>query len=154
MGRIIIANLNINSIRNKFDQLKYLIKDNVDILVITETKIDDSFPEGQFKMDGFAIPFRLDRNCNGGGILIYVREDIPCKQLTKHTFPGDIEGVFVEINLRKTKWLLFGTYHPPSQSDNYYFDSLTKALDQYLEKYDKFLLAGDFNAEDTEPCLN
>ena len=43
------------------------------------------------------------------------------KLLSKHNFPDDIEGIFVEINLRKIKWLLFGTYHPPSQADNYYF---------------------------------
>ena len=85
--------------------------------------------------------------------MIFVRDDIPCKQLTKHTFPGDIEGIFVEINLRKIKWLLFGSYHPPSQNDNYFFDSVSKGLDLYYPDYDKFLLVGDFNAQDTEPIL-
>ena len=152
IGRVIIATLNINSIRSKFEQLKFLIKDNIDILVVTETKIDESFPENQFAIQGFSKPFRLDRNANGGGILIYVREDIPCKELNLHTFDG-IEGIFIEINLRKCKWLLFGTYHPPSQSDRYYFESVSNALDLYFTKYDKFLLVGDFNAEDTEPIL-
>ena len=114
VDRLIIANLNINSIRNKFDQLKLLIKDNIDILVVTETKVDASFPASQFKIDGFSIPFRLDRTSNGGGIMIYVREDIPSKILNKHKFPSDIEGLFVEINLRKTKWLLFDAYRPPT----------------------------------------
>ena len=67
-----------------------------------------------FLIDGFSSPFRLDRNRKGGGILIYVRRDIPSKFLTKHSFANDIEGLFVEINFRKRKWLLFGTYHPPS----------------------------------------
>ena len=44
--------------------------------------------------------------------MIFVREDIPSKKLIKHTFPDDIEGLFIEINLRKCKWLLFGSYHP------------------------------------------
>ena len=153
IGRVIVATLNVNSIAGKFEQLKLIIKDNIDIIVITETKIDDSFPESQFSIDGFSVPYRLDRNSNGGGVLIFVREDIPGRQLNKHTFPDDIEGVFFEINLRKTKWLLFGTYHPPSQSDDYYFDSVSKALDLYYGDYDKFLLTGDFNAEDTEPRL-
>ena len=95
LGRIILANLNINSVRNKFDQLKTIIKDNVDILILTETKIDASFPEAQFNIDGYSKPFRLDTNSYGGGLLIFVREDIPCKQLVKHTFPNDIEGIFV-----------------------------------------------------------
>jgi len=44
VGKIIIATLNINSIRNKLEQLKMLISGNIDVLVITETKLDDSFP--------------------------------------------------------------------------------------------------------------
>ena len=131
MCRVIIATLNINSIAGKFDQLKFLIKDNIDILIITETKIDSSFPETQFVIDGFSKPFRKDRNVHCGGVLIYVREDIPSKELLNHIFPEDIEGIFVEINLIKKKWLLFGTYHPPSQKESYYFDSVAKALDKF-----------------------
>ena len=151
INRIIIATLNINSLPNKFEQLKISILGNIDILVITETKLDNSFPTTQFIIDGFSIPYRKDRNIHGGGILIYVREDIPSKELKKHTFPDDIEGMFVEINLRKAKWLLFGSYHPPNQCDNYYFDKVSNSLDIYIDRYDKFLLAGDFNSEDSEP---
>ena len=85
-----------------------------------------------------------------GGVLIYVRSDIPCKQLNNHEFSEGIEGIFVEINLRKSKWLLFGTYHPPSQKDNFYFSNVVRALDIYAQKYDKILLTGDFNAEEEE----
>ena len=55
--------------------------------------------------------------------------------------------------MRKTKWLIFGTYHPPSQRDEFYFDSIGRALDVYNSCYDKILLAGDFNAEDHETVL-
>ena len=40
---LIFAHININSIQNKFEDLKLLIQDNLDILVITETKLDDTF---------------------------------------------------------------------------------------------------------------
>ena len=66
------------------------IKGNVDILVISETKLDESFPVGQFKIPGFATPFRRDRNEFGGGIMVFAREDIPA-----------IEGIFIEIIFRK-----------------------------------------------------
>ena len=153
-NRIIIGNLNINSIRNKFDALKTIISGNIDILVITETKLDASFETAQFCIDGYNEPYRLDRNRYGGGILIYIREGIPTRLLNFHAFPCDIEGMFLEINLRKTKWLLYGTYHPPGQEDKYFFDCLGKALDTYSNKYNKFLLAGDFNAEEGEPNLD
>ena len=144
----------MNSISGKFDQLKALITGKIDILVITESKLDASFPNAQFIMDGYSEPYRLDRNRNGGGVLIYIREDIPSKKLTRHAFPDDIEGLFIEINLRKCKWLLMGSYHPPSQSDQHYFDSVGRALDIYNDSYGKFLLLGDFNSEETEPCLD
>ena len=95
-----------------------------------------NFTISQFHLDGYSMPYRLDRNRNGGGVIIYVREDIPSNILRKHFFPNDIEGIFVEINFRKSKWLLCSTYHPPSQSDQYYFDNIDKALDVYCQ-YEK-----------------
>ena len=135
------------------DQLKVLISKNLDILVITETKLDSTFPVTQFLIEGYKS-YILDRNRHGGGILVYVREDIPGKELTKHTQPSDIEGIFLEINLRKTRWLLFACYHPPSQSDDYFFKNVGNSLDLNFQDYSKFLLVGDFNAVETEPCLS
>ena len=43
--------------------------------MITQTKLDDTFPLGQFYVEGFLMPYRLDGNRNGGGVMIYVRED-------------------------------------------------------------------------------
>ena len=99
MNKLIIAHLNINSLRNKFVFLKEAINNNVDILVITERKLDESFPKGQFVLDGFSTPYRLDRNCHGGGILMFIREDIPSKLLSVENNP--VEGFYVEINLHK-----------------------------------------------------
>ena len=47
--KLIIAHLNINPIRNKFDSLSFTIKSNVDILLIYETKLGDLSPSGQFE---------------------------------------------------------------------------------------------------------
>ena len=61
-NKLIIAHLNINSLRNKFEFLISLIDDNIDILMISETKLDQSFPTNQFMINGFSAPFCLDRN--------------------------------------------------------------------------------------------
>ena len=81
-NKVIIGNLNINSIRNKFDQLKETMLKYIDIVVVTETKLDETF-----LMDGFSKPYRLDRNKNGGGVKIFIRETISSKILEKHIFP-------------------------------------------------------------------
>ena len=45
---IIFSHLNINSIRNNFENLKEVVSNRVDILDTAETKIDKSFPAAQF----------------------------------------------------------------------------------------------------------
>ena len=107
----------------------------------------------QFHIDGFSKPYRLDRDRNGGGVIIYVRVDIPSKIFTKHVLPTDIEALFIELNFRKCKWLLSGIYHPPSQSHQYCFDRLDNTLDLY-SNYENILLVGDFNAQIGETCLD
>ena len=119
----------------KFDQLKCLTSNHADIFVLTETKLDETFTTSSFLIDGFSLPFQLDQSQKGGGILINVRRDIPSKVLTKHSFPNDIEILFVEINFRKSKWLLFRTYHPPSQNDQYYFIQSSTISDKILWKF-------------------
>ena len=76
INKVIVGNININSLPNKSEQLKELVMKYIDVLVITETKLDNSFPTLQFLVKGFAEPFRLDRNRNGGGVMIYIRDDI------------------------------------------------------------------------------
>ena len=49
--------------------------------------------------------------------MIFVKEDLPSKHLTKYNFLGDVESLFVERNLTKSKWLLLNTYHLPAQND-------------------------------------
>ena len=46
------------------------------------------------------MPYRIDRNRNGDGI-IFIRDDIPSRVLTRHVFPDDIEGLFIELNFRQ-----------------------------------------------------
>ena len=98
-----------------------MVEGNIDILVVRETKLDDTFPVNQFALNGFSKPYRKDRNRHGGGVMIFVRDDIPSKSVNNHTFPDDIEAILVQINLKKSKFLLLGGYHPPSQSENYIF---------------------------------
>ena len=53
------------------------IKGNIAVLLVSETKIDDSSPIGNYLVDGFSTPYRLDRNSNNDGLMLFVREDIP-----------------------------------------------------------------------------
>ena len=48
INRLMIGHININSIRNEFEMHSNSIKGNLDILMISETKLDSRFPSNQF----------------------------------------------------------------------------------------------------------
>ena len=147
INRLIIGQININGLQNKFDSLKYLIYGKLDILIIIESKLEHSFPTEQFFIEGFAKPYRLDRNIHGGGIMVYIREDIASKEQKLHANISDIEGIFIEINLRKKRWLLFAGYNNLKSKISSFLDNLGKCLDKYISKYENLLVIGDFNSE-------
>ena len=97
--RIIIGHLDINSVRNKLESLVRIAGNNLDILMVSETKINDTFPESQFLIEDFSKPFRLDRTAKGGGILVYIREDTPCRYIKQTTLNNSQEGFKLRRNL-------------------------------------------------------
>ena len=94
---MIISQLNTNSLHNKLDSLVQILHNNLDILLFSETKIDSTFSTAQFQIEDYTT-YKLDRNANGGGILLYVREDIPSTLLNSDM---STESFSIEINIRK-----------------------------------------------------
>ena len=117
----------------------------MDILLISETELNDSFPLAQIRLDWFSKRYRLDRCSNGGGILLYIRDDIP-------------HAVFqIQIKLKLFLLRLIsgkrnGQSMPPTIAIK--VTSHTIWVEDYIANYDNILLLGDFNSEISEPCLN
>ena len=153
INRLMIGHININSIRNKFEMLSNSIKGNLDILMISETKLDSTFPSNQFTIEGYAAPIRFDRNGRGGGIILYIREDIPAR-LLKTSLPKDFEGFFVELNLRKKKILMCCSYNPAKSNISSHLSMVGRSLDSYMSSYDNFLVIGDLNSEISEMAMS
>ena len=119
-------------------------------MVISETKLDVSFPNGQLKIPGYALACRLDRNFFDGGIMVFIREDIPSRVLSLNK---SIEPLLIELNFRKKKWLLSFTYSPNRNNISNHLDLLRRSLDLYSAKYEHFIIVGDFNAEVTQTSM-
>ena len=109
LSRTALAHLNKNYLRNKFDILADQVTGNVDVMVISGTKLNYSFPGSQFKIPGYSSPFHLDRDQNCGGTLVFVCEDITAKFLSFEDKP--IEALSVDLNFRKKKWLLSSSFN-------------------------------------------
>jgi len=121
------------------------IADMIDILLISESKIDASFPQSQFLLPGFSIPFRLDRTCNGGSLLLYTREDLPIRPLP--LIYGKIECLIIEMNISNKKWILAGIYNPQKSRIVSFLEVLEKNISFYSSSFENFIVFGDFNCD-------
>ena len=74
------------------------VGNKIDIQLISETKLDDTLPLCQFILEGFTPPYRLHITESGGGLMLFIREDIPSKLLPNVNPSGNIENIFVKIN--------------------------------------------------------
>ena len=127
---------------------------SLDLLLVSETNLDDSFPTTQFLMSGFCKPYRLDRCSNGEGLLLYIWEDIPSCLPTEYNLSENVECLFVEINIRKKKLLLCCSYNPHKNNISKHLHHLNKCLDVYLKHYDNLLILGDLNSDLNDSLLN
>ena len=143
-----------HSLKNKFLSVKELLSHNLDLLIINETKLDDSFPNAQFQINGYKC-LRKDRNIFDGGLCLYINEDIPFKQIHTKLLEG-LESMCIEMNLRKRKWLVIGMYKPPQSCSKIFIERLSNQLNDIHTSYGNILLLDDFNMtpEDTYDLEN
>ena len=118
--------------------------------MVSETKIYSSFPQSQFAIDGYSSPFRLDRNCHGGEIMLFILDYLPFKKLESCSLPEYVEGMFIEITVRDTKWLIVSGYNPRKENASYFLRHISKGLDKVLANYEHFLILGNFNSKVSE----
>ena len=72
----IMAHINIHSLKNKFDTLTNSVAEYIDVLMVSKTKLSNTFPHALHHLKDFSNPYRLDRNSHGGGTLVSARHDI------------------------------------------------------------------------------
>ena len=96
--------MNVNSIRKKIVSIQEPIKRTVDIFLISETKIDDSFSNAQFKIEGYKN-FRKDRDAFGRDFFLSLMKSY-CRSLEICLPNTIIENLPLERRLLNSKWLL------------------------------------------------
>ena len=109
-----IATFNARSIRNKIDELNHFTaSSSIHILAITESWLGPSIPDARIGLQNFQTPFRRDRNENGGGVCIYLSNDISGKR-RKDLENSELELMWIEILCFSHRPLLLGCcYRPP-----------------------------------------
>ena len=116
--------------------------------MISDTKLDGSFPEGQILIPGCSTFYRIDQNCHGGGIMLFIREHISSKLLSIKNTP--IEDFYIELYMQTEKWLLFCSYNPDRNTiDSHLDENLSRNLALYSLTYENYIVIDDFNVDDT-----
>ena len=94
---MIFSYLDINSIWNKMDSLLEEVMENVDILPMGETKIDESFPTAQFHLVGYHGTYQLNKSPKNGRILVNVKFSIPSRKLIFPYLPFKAQAIPFEL---------------------------------------------------------
>ena len=136
------VHLNARSMYHKLSELKLLVmKSNLAVLSITESWLDSSYTDTSIKIDGYNL-IRRDRDTYAGGICMYIREDLaynPRVDLQNQ----NLEDLWVEILLPKTKPIIIGTCYKAPNNNNLN-ECLENTLDIVNPENDIYVL-GDFN---------
>ena len=102
----------------------------------------------QLLLHRFIASYRPDKNLKVGGVLFYIRKDIPSRLLNIKSKTA-IEPISVETNLRKRMWFLNCSYKPNKKFISNHLECLNRIMDEFSENYDNVIFLGDFNS-----CIN
>ena len=141
--------MNKNSVCNKIADLQIFIQNiPLDYLFLSGTKLDESFPNAQFNLDGYEITAGLDRDKNGGGLIVFVRRGIICKRISDFELSFS-ECICSELTISKSRWLCFSIYRPPDRGNlSIFFEELSESLsNKAIVKYQNIIAMGDFNID-------
>ena len=124
--------------------VKELMRNNIDISLFSETKLDETFPNQQFKVSGYKM-YRRDKNKHGRGNMFYINENIPFKKVNVEGLREDSEVTLIVLSIKSQKWLCISFYKPPSQNQKRSLENISLVLTKLSCEYENIMLIGDFN---------
>ena len=150
-----IGHINANNIAGfKFHDIRsWLLSGRFDILLITETKIDASFSNGQFNVDGFRM-HRVDRDIHFGGLMIFIRNDICFHVMTRFNMDLSIfrtESMILKGKINRSWFVLAGIYKHPNIPKSQWKLELSSIFDATTTLSNDVIFLGDFNCDMMEP---
>ena len=144
-----IGNLNICHLIPKLDEIRLLLNEHrsVNILGLCETFLNENTDDNVLSIDGFTFERRdRDDGRSGGGILVYVSNQISYKRRSDLETKNGPETIWLEIiNPSSKSIFVCSAYRPPS-APNSWVDGLANEIRKATSCVDtEVLLFGDFN---------
>ena len=142
-NKLSIAQLNINSYVQKAEEVIKILNFNVlDILMLSETKINENISDEAVKHPFYSV-VRRHRTRNGGGLLIYYKLNI---KLSKIEIDARYELISFKLSLKQNSYCSFLMgYRPPNDAQDDFLDNLEMKILSYNLDTDKLFILGDLN---------
>ena len=124
-----------------------------DILLITETKIDATLSNSQFNVEGFCM-YRVDRNAHGGGMMIFIRNDICFHVVTRFNIDMSsfrTESMLLKVKMNKSWFAIVGIYRPPNIRKSQWKLEVSANFEAVTTISKDTILLGDLNCDVMEP---
>ena len=65
--------------------------------------------------------------------MIYFPDYLPCRKVESYSLPADVEGMFIEMTVNETKWLIVSGYNPRKEFTSYFLGHISvKGLIKFL----------------------
>jgi exonuclease III len=137
-----IGQLNITNLVKHVEELRIFIHEQpIDILYINETWLDNSISSAEVEICGYEI-VRRDRNRNGGGVAIYLCNNIPYVEQSD-LIPENVEALCLEIRKPKSKPVLVSTWYRPPDSNIELLEWFEKYLKKSGDENKEIIITGD-----------
>ena len=119
---------------------------DIDIIGLSETRLDENIGDAEVSIEGYKI-FRNDRNANGGGVAIYVKDTLPEPKIKQNC--DNIELLSLEIKQQNARPFFFVCwYRPPTSGvDEAAFENLRESLGDLDKEGKEIILVGDTNCD-------
>lgn len=149
---ITLIHMNIRSLRKNFipliAQIKHIMQ-KTHLLILTETNISDD--ESRFYgIEGFSATF-INRQGRGGGIAVYVNENINYNCIPLNT--NSCEAVKIEVTINQKTVTIIPVYRPPNQNINMFLSELEQEISTN-SKTQNLVVVGDMNINIQKPNVS
>ena len=138
-----LAYANCFAISNKISYLNYLASFySFDVIALTETKLNDTFPDAILSLDNMFTVFRKDRTRHGGGVALLISKSVRCSLITIPEALSAVEIIAVDVFINGKSTRIISCYHANHSSD---IGPIIEALEFLLSTHKQTIITGDFN---------
>jgi len=144
-NNLVFAHLNVNSLKKKHAEIHLLVSGNIDVMFLSETKLDNTYTSSMFAIENYSI-VRQDRSSRGGGLLVYIRSDIINRRRFDIEYNNNgIECICLEVVINTIKNLYVLIYKPPNVNDRFLVHAFESINNMCQNMFSQIIFIGDMN---------